>query len=131
MRAILVFVLGTVGYFLLAYLLTRILNKFVLWNSGEMLTARRATQSLAGFMTLVSLLPVVLLPKNGAFAALLIPGAYGGLVLSMLVGGQSHGPGDPYSWLLFAVPIDFLFYYGLVRIFEQTFPSFVRRDFRQ
>ena len=77
-------------------------------------------------MTMLSLLAVVLLPKSATFAALSIPGVYGGLVLSMLVEGRSHGPGDPYSWLLFAAPINFLFYYGLLRIIEKNFPSFLR-----
>jgi hypothetical protein len=125
MSAIIVFALGTISYFLFAYLLTRIVDRFLLWNSGEALTARRATQSLAGFMTMLSLLAVVLLPKNATFAALSIPGVYGGLVLSMLVEGRSHGPGDPYSWLLFAAPINFLFYYVLIRIIEKSFPSFL------
>lgn len=126
MTAIIVFALGTASYFLFAYLLTRVLDAFLLWNSGEALTARRTTQSLAGFMTMLSLLAVVLLPKNAALAALSIPGVYGGLVLSMFVEGQSHGPGDPYSWLLFAAPINFLFYYGLILIIEKNFPSFLR-----
>jgi hypothetical protein len=35
---------------------------------------------------------------------LALPGAYAGLILSMLLTGNRLGPGDPYSWLLFAAP---------------------------
>lgn len=74
-------------------------------------------------MTIFSLVAVVLLPKSAFLAGLAIPGAYAGLVLSMLLGGESHGPGDPYSWLLFAAPINFFFYYALVRVVGKNFPS--------
>jgi hypothetical protein len=41
----------------------------------------------------------------------------------MLLTGNRHGPGDPYSWLLFAAPINFFFYYGIVRVVAKRFPS--------
>ena len=123
MKDLLLFVFAILIYFVLAHILTRILKGLILWNSGESLTVQRSIQIVAGFMTIFSLVLVVLLPKRASFAPLALPGVYAGLVLSMLLGGERHGPGDPYSWLFFAAPINFFFYYWMVRIVAKYFPS--------
>jgi hypothetical protein len=74
-------------------------------------------------MTILSLLTVVLVPNKASLAPLGFPGWYAGVILSMLLTGNRHGPGDPYSWLLFAAPINFFFYYGIVRVVGKRFPS--------
>ena len=123
MRDILLFVLAILIYFVLAHILTRILKGLILWNFGESLTVRRSIQITAGLMTIFSLIVVVLVPNRASFATLALPGPYMGVVLSMLLFGGRHGPGDPYSWSLFAAPINFFFYYWVVRIVAKYFPS--------
>lgn len=124
MKDLVLFVFAILIYFVLAHILTRILKGLILWNSGESLTVQRSIQIVAGFMTIFSLAVVILLPKRASFAPLALPGPFMGLVLSMLLAGERHGPGDPYSWSLFAAPINFFFYYWIVRIIAKRFPSF-------
>lgn len=69
------------------------------------------------FMTVFSLIAVVWFKK----AALAMPGVYLGLVLAMILGGQHHGPGDPYSWSFIAAAINYPLYYGLTRVFAKYF----------
>jgi hypothetical protein len=82
-------------------------------------TLQESVMIIAVLMALLSLGAVVLLKKP----LLAMPGVYVGLVLSMLLGGERHGPGDPYSWMLFAAPINFFLYYPVVRAVARSFPS--------
>jgi hypothetical protein len=118
MKDLLLFVFAILIYFSLACVFNRILKMWFLSKAPESSTVR-STKIIAGFMTIFSLVAVVLLKK----APLMLPGPYVGLVLSMLLAGERHGPGDPYSWSLIAAPINFFFYYWVVRIVAKYFPS--------
>jgi hypothetical protein len=48
---------------------------------------------IGSFMTIFSLVAVVLLKK----ASLAMPGVYAGQIVAMLLGGERHGPLDPWS----------------------------------
>jgi|GEM_PF-5568172 len=119
MKDLLLFVLAIVIYFSLAYMLNRIFQACFPPKSPGSSTVHGSILTVAGLMTVSSLVASVLLKK----APLGMPGVYMGFVLSMLLGGESHGPGDPYSWSLIAAPINFFFYYGIVRIIARYFPS--------
>jgi hypothetical protein len=74
---------------------------------------------IACFMTIFSLVAVVLLKK----ASLAMPGVYAGLIVAMLLGGERHGPGDPWSWTLIAAPVNSFLYYWIVRAVAKRYPS--------
>ena len=119
MKDLLLFVSAVLIYFSLAYGLYRIYEwNFYSKEEGE--SARKnSILIVSSLMTACSLAVVVVFNKP----MLAMPGVYVGLVLSMLVGGQSHGPGDPYSWMLFAAPTNFILYYWIVRFVAKRFPS--------
>jgi hypothetical protein len=54
---------------------------------------RRPALIIGSFMTIFSLVAVVLLKK----ASLAMPGVYAGQIVAMLLGGERHGPLDPWS----------------------------------
>lgn len=118
MKDLLLFVSAILIYFCLSYGLYRIYE----WNfcSKEEDEASRKNSILivSGLMTACSLAVVLVFNKP----MLAMPGVYIGLVLSMLVGGQRHGPGDSYSWMLFAAPTNFILYYWIVRFVAKRFP---------
>jgi hypothetical protein len=122
MQGLLLFIFANTLYLLLGYGFSYIVR----WrfpSRPESSPVRRSPTLLASLMTILSLLTVVLVPNKASLAPLGLPGWYAGVILSMLLTGNRHGPGDPYSWLLFAAPINFFFYYGIVRVVAKRFPS--------
>jgi hypothetical protein len=118
-KTLLLIVIAIIIYFSISY----VLNLFYRWmfplQLSQSSTLKESITVIAVLMALLSLGAVVLLKKP----LLAMPGVYVGLVLSMLLGGESHGPGDPYSWMLFAAPINFFLYYGVVRVVARSFPA--------
>jgi hypothetical protein len=119
MKDLLFFVSAILVYFSLAYGLCRIYRFCFYANSRDESSRQSSILIISGLMTACSLAVVVVFEKP----FLAMPGVYVGLVMSMLLGGERHGPGDPYSWMLFAAPSNFILYYGAVRIVAKRFPS--------
>jgi hypothetical protein len=122
MQGFLLFIFANTLYLLLGYGFSYIV-RWLFPSRPESSPVRRSPTLLASLMTILSLLTVVLVPNKASLAPLGLPGWYAGVILSMLLTGNRHGPGDPYSWLLFAAPINFFFYYGIVRVVAKRFPS--------
>jgi hypothetical protein len=122
MQGFLLFIFANTLYLLLGYGFSYIV-RWLFPSRPESSPVRRSPTLLASLMTILSLLTVVLVPNKASLAPLGLPGWYAGVILSMLLTGNRHGPGDPYSWLLFAAPINFFFYYGIVRVVGKRFPS--------
>jgi hypothetical protein len=106
-------------YFSLFYGLYRIYKLCFYSNARDESSRRSSILAVSGLMTACSLAVVVVFPKP----FLAMPGVYVGLVMSMLLGGQRHGTGDAYSWMLFAAPTNFVLYYWVVRLAAKRFPS--------
>jgi hypothetical protein len=114
------FVSAILFYFFLACAFNRVLRLgFPSKSSAGSSSLRRSVLTIASFMTILSLVAVVLLQK----AFLAMPGVYAGLIVAMLLGGEGHGPGDPWSWTLIAAPVNFFLYYWIVRAFAKRYPS--------
>jgi hypothetical protein len=122
MQGFLLFIFSNTLYLLLGYGFSYIV-RWLFPSRPKSSPVRRSPTLLASLMTILSLLTVVLVPNKASLAPLGLPGWYAGVILSMLLTGNRHGPGDPYSWLLFAAPINFFFYYGIVRVVAKRFPS--------
>jgi Kef-type K+ transport system membrane component KefB len=120
MKDLLLFVSAILVYFALAYGLYRIYRWNFISNAQDESSRQSSILVVSGLMTACSL--AVVLAFNKPFLAM--PGAYAGLVMSMLLGGERHGPGDQYSWMLFAAPTNFVLYYWLVRTVAKRFPTF-------
>jgi hypothetical protein len=121
-KDLLLFISAILIYFSLSYGLYWIYRLNFYSDTQDESSRRSSVRIVSGFMTACSLAVVVVFPKftNPVVA---MPGVYVGLVLSMLLGGQRHGPGDPYSWMLFAAPTNFVLYYWVVRLVAKRFPS--------
>jgi predicted permease len=119
-KALFLIIIAIIVYFLISYVLSLLYRWMFPLKSAQSSTVKESIIVIAVFMTILSLGAVVFLKKP----LLAMPGVYVGLVLSMLLGGERHGPGDPYTWSLFAAPINFFLYYGLVRVAAKHFPSF-------
>ena len=119
MKALLLVIVAIIIYFSISYLLNLLYRWMFPLKSPQSSTLQESITIIAVLMTIFSLGTVVLLKKP----LLAMPGVYVGLVLSMLLGGEHHGPGDPYSWSLIAAPINFCLYYCLVRLLAKYFPS--------
>jgi hypothetical protein len=119
-KALILFALAILVYFFIAYILNLLYQLMFPLKSPQSSMLQESVTIISVLMTILSLGTVVLLKKP----FLAMPGVYVGLVLSMLLGGQHHGPGDPYSWLLFAAPVNFFLYYPMVRTVAKRFPSF-------
>ena len=122
MKDLLLFVSAILIYFSLSYGLYRIYKLNFYSDTQDESSRRSSVRIVSGFMTACSLVVVVVFP-NFTNPVVAMPGVYVGLVLSMLLGGQRHGPGDQYSWMLFAAPTNFVLYYWVVRLVAKRFPS--------
>jgi ABC-type tungstate transport system substrate-binding protein len=119
MKDLLLFVSAILIYFSLSYGLYRIYKLNFCSDTQDESSRRSSARVVSGLMTACSLAAAVVFQKP----LLAMPGVYVGLVLSMLLGGERHGPGDPYSWMLFAAPTNFVLYYWVVRLVAKRFPS--------
>lgn len=117
MASLIIFLFAIIVYYLLALALTRGLKAWFFPQARGPLAVRNSALIVPIFMTVFSLIAVVCFKK----AALAMPGVYLGLVMSMILGGQHHGPGDPYSWSLITAAINYPFYYGLSWVFAKYF----------
>jgi hypothetical protein len=120
MSALLLIAAAILIYFFTAYTLNLLYRWMFPLKAPQTSTVQESIMVISALMTALSLGAVVLLKKP----LLAMPGVYVGLVLSMLLGGQRHGPGDPYSWSLFAALVNFFLYYPMVRTVAKRFPSF-------
>ena len=122
MKDLLLFVSAILIYFSLSYGLYRIYKLNFYSDTQDESSRRSSVRIVSGCMTACSLAVVVVFP-NFTNPVVAMPGVYVGLVLSMLLGGQRHGPGDSYSWMLFAAPTNFALYYWVARLVAKRFPS--------
>lgn len=124
MKGLVLFVLEVLVYFASAYALNLVYKWMFPSKPPGTPTVRQSTIVIAVLMTCLSLGIMVFLNRPDLTGPGAMPGSYVGLVLSMLLGGQSHGPGDPYSWLLFAAPTNFFLYYWAVGAVARRLPNF-------